>query len=154
MNRTLAQKLKLAALSAVCALAVGCGGGDGGDDDDVGGGGGGNPPSVNLTSTWNVVEQSRSNCGNDDELRYQVQVTQNGSSVSVAIKGGTLTGSLNGNTLQLSGSYPENGGTARISSLTGTLSSDGNTINSHSIWTWSGGGDNCNGTADSVLTRR
>jgi hypothetical protein len=126
------------------ALAVAaCGGGGGGGGGSGGGAAGGPPASVG--GNWTVTEASTSNtCGDPVNPPYQITIAQNGSSITVTTPAGTFAGSLNGQVLNWSGSYPDNGGTTTINSLTATVS--GSTFSGTSSWTWTDGTKTCGGT--------
>lgn len=131
-------------------LFLACGGGGGGGDS-----GGGKAPQTscaNVAGTWNTTEQVNATaCGEGtytESLTYNV--SQDGCNITVAPQGTNLifNGTVNGNQISWSGSYPEEGGTTTITSLTLTLSSDGNTFSGSNSWTWSDGASRCSGTTN------
>src|SRR5687768_16304083 len=90
-----------------------------------GGGGGGEAPAApgNAAGTWTVTETSTSNnCGDPVDPAYSITIVQSGSNLTVTTPSGVFTGTISGNTVRWTGSYPEDGGTTTINSLTATLS--------------------------------
>lgn len=127
-----------------------------------GGGGGGSEPALTSTcadvaGTWTTTEQVNATaCGEGtftEHLTYTI--TQNGCTITVVPQGTNLkfTGNVNGNKMGWSGSYPEEGGTTTINSLTVTISADGNSFSGSASWTWSDGRSSCSGTTQSTGTR-
>ena len=132
--------------TALLLSLLACGGG--------GGGGGGEPPAppANVAGTWNVTETSTSNnCGDAVDPPYSITIAQSGSNLTVTTPSGTFTGSISGNTVRWTGSYPEDGGTTTITSLTATVS--GNSFSGSSTWTWAGPGSPCSGSTNFTGTR-
>lgn len=116
---------------------AGCGGGGGGE--------GTPPPPANVAGSWTVTETGTSNsCGEPVDRPYQISIAQNGSSITVTTPVGVFAGSLNGSVLSWAGSYPEDGGTTNIGSLTATVSGD--SFSGTSNWTWTGPGGSCSGS--------
>jgi len=110
----------------------------------------------NVAGTWSVTEvNDESDCGGGSaETQYMTySVTQNGCNISVTnvtYGVGPFTGTVDGNHISWSGSYPEDGGTttANIS-----LNISGNSLNGSASWTWSGFGEVCSGTTQISGTR-
>ena len=103
------------------------------------GGGSGN---TGLAGTWSVTSTTGSNtCGDLVGVDYTstVNITVSGSNVT----GGELSGTVNGNQVSLSGSYPDDGGTT-TSNI--SLTVDGNLFSGTDNWSWTGGGSTCTGT--------
>jgi len=112
-----------------------------------------------VAGTWTTTENVNATaCGEGTYYQYYTYaVTQSGCNITVVPQGTTLqfSGTVNGNQLSWSGSYPESGGTTTINSLTLTVSADGNTFTGSSSWTWrSSGGSTCSGTTQVIGTRR
>jgi len=129
-----------------------CGGG--------GGGGGGPVPSstcVDVAGTWTTTEQVNATaCGQGTFIEHLTYtITQSGCTITVVPQGTNLqfSGNVNGNQMGWSGSYPEEGGTTTINSLTVTISADGNSFSGSASWTWSDGRSSCSGTTQSTGTR-
>ncbi len=132
-----------AAISAAL-LATGCGGG--GEDSIV------VPASVG--GTWSITETGTTNdCGDPVDPPYAITVTQNGSSVTVTTPAGTFSGTVSGSSLSWSGSYPDNGGTNTINSLTATIAALGVSLSGSSSWSWTDGVTSCSGTTSFTGTR-
>ena len=150
------------ATMTLCGLAFlsGCDGLDLSDLVDLVGSSGGTepPPSeIDVTGTWSVAEVDSSNCDDSGATRTTTwNVTQNGSSVTVTAIGSNaaLTGTITGNTINLQGSFPEDGGITTVTSTTITVSATGNSISGSETWTWSDGFDFCFGTTSVTGSRQ
>jgi hypothetical protein len=128
--------------TALLLSLLACGGGGGG-------GGGGDTPvaPANVAGTWNVTETSTSNnCGDPGDPPYSITIAQSGSNLTVTTPSGVFTGSISGNTVRWTGSYPDDGGTTTITSLTATVSGD--SFSGSSSWTWAGPGGPCSGSTN------
>lgn len=138
---------------AVCSMLALCACGGGG-----GGGGEGTPPatrapSADLTGTWTVTETGVSNCPGEATFSvgpYQVNVTQSGNNLTVVTPAGTFSGTIDGDKAKWTGSYPEDGGTTTITSMTLTVSADDNHFSGSSTWSWSDGRNTCSGTTQAI----
>lgn len=129
-----------------CALLLmaplGCG------DDDDGSGPGLLTPSTDLTGNWSISETvDATDCGEgiyDDS--YTAAVVQNGNTLSVTIGGLVFNGTISGSRVSWTGSFPEDGGTTTITSMTLTVDPAGDGLSGDSAWRWSDGADTCSGT--------
>ncbi len=102
---------------------------------------------VNAAGTWSIIDTNDSNtCGDPTGVpeMYDITVTQNGVSITVATPVGTFSGTVNGNSVSWSGSYPENGGTTTITSLMATVLGD--SLSGSTSWSWTDGVDSCSGS--------
>ncbi len=111
------------------------------------GGKGGEPgaPPATVEGNWTVTETGTSNtCGDAVDPPYAISIAQNGGAITVTTPAGSFNGTISGNVVTWSGSYPDNGGTTTITSLRATVF--GNTISGTSTWTWSQGSVTCGGT--------
>jgi len=109
-----------------------------------------NPGIIQVQGKWTVTDENdQRNCGEGiNTVVYTLSVQQDGERVTVTKKPeGTFTGSISGNTITWSGSYPEDGGTTTILSMTVTVSDDGKTFTSQANWSWSDGDESCTGTS-------
>ena len=156
-------KIAVAAM-ALCGLALlpGCPDFDftdflgatlGGSDNT---GGGAEPPTseTDVTGTWTVTEVDSSNCDGFGGTHTDTwDVTQTGSRVEV--RGGTvvLTGTITGNTINLQGSFSEDGGITTVTGTNITVGPTGNTISGSETWTWSDGLEFCFGTTSVTGSR-
>lgn len=117
-------------------------------------GGGGNTlvaPTVDLTGTWEITETITQADGCDvvgDVSIWTADVVQTGNNITVTVTAGdnvgeVFTGTISGNTINWSGSYPTAGGTTNVTStnVTATDTSLSGTAN----WNWSDGFDSCSG---------
>jgi len=140
----------LGLMASFPSIILSCGGSGGG------GGGGGTPaPPMNVAGTWAVsdtVDNTKCPGGSITHDNYNVTVVQNGSNLTVTTPVGTFNGSINGNTLSWTGSFPEGGGTTTINSMTLTVSADGKSFSGSSAWTWTQGSTSCSGTSQSTGT--
>lgn len=129
-----------------CALIfttlLGCG------DDDDGSGPGLLAPTSDLTGTWSISETvDATACGEgiyDDD--YTAAVVQNGNTLSVTIGGLVFNGTISGSRVSWTGSFPEDGGTTTITSMTLTVDPAGDALSGSSTWRWTDGVDTCSGT--------
>jgi fibronectin type 3 domain-containing protein len=124
-------------------LVASCGGGGGGGGD---GDTGSNPITVpDVAGTWEITETHTDDCGDgNNQDVWTATITQDGISVTVSYGGVARTGTMNGNVLTWSGSYPEEGGTTTVSSLTITFSGD--SASGSATWSWTDGSSACSGT--------
>ena len=79
-------------------------------------------------------------------------VTQDGNSISLLDSdGNSFAGTVAGNTISWTGSFPEDGGTTTIESLTLTLTGD--TLSGNSTWSWTDGSASCSGSSQISASR-
>lgn len=144
---SLSRLLRILLLLLATGSLLACGGSDDDDND------GGSSTPGNFAGTWSISEVvDASDCGEGIyTTTYSITVTQSGSSISVVTPVGTFSGTVSGNSLSWTGSYPEDGGTTTIDSLTGNLS--GSTISGTSSWSWTDGAFSCSGTTTWTGTR-
>jgi hypothetical protein len=128
------------AISILTACSGGGGGGDGGDTPPEQ-----KPPVADLSGTWNITEDGTSNCPGEESYHYEysIVVTQSGNNLSVSAPAGMFSGTINGNRVAWTGSYPEDGGTTTITAMQLTVSNDGNSLSGSSNWSWSDGSESC-----------
>lgn len=115
------------------------------DPEDCDGTGG----ATNVTGTWRVTEIDSSNCDDSGGTSTGTwNVTQSGRSVTVLSieRNIVLTGTITGSTINLQGSFPEDGGTTTVTSTNITVGATGNTITGSETWFWTGFGESCSGT--------
>lgn len=144
---------RLALGSLFSVLAACGGGGDGGDDDKSGASG----QSLNVAGTWDIAETKGSNnCGDPvgEKTLYSVAIQQNGNSLQLQTEGGQVfNGSIQTDTVQWTGSYPEEGGITTLNELKVTVASDAKSLHGSSSWTWAQGSQSCSGTTEVSGTR-
>lgn len=127
-----------------------CGGSGGGGDSDT------EAPIADVSGTWDITETMGSNdCGElpGETDNYEVTVTMNGNDVTVVTPVGTFTGTLDGDQLEWTGSYPEDGGTTTITSMDLTVSSNGSSLSGTTRWRWTDGNTSCSGRTSVVGVR-
>lgn len=145
-------------LSVAVAIGLsGCGGGGGGGGGDDGGGSD-TPTTVqaDVSGDWNVTENITSSCPDDARYnQYGIKVTQSGAKLTVLVSGLSFAGTIDGNTIGWKGSYPQDGGTTTINTMTLTLAGDGNSINGTDAWSWvsGNGAEKCSGTTQIAVRR-
>lgn len=145
---------------AVALLAVfgvyGCGssGGDGAADASAGGL---SAPIANLTGTWSVTESGVSNCAGRATYTNgpaEITITQDGNALTVVAPAGTFNGTIDGDRAGWTGSYPANGGTTTIDSMSLTVARDGDAFSGSAQWHWSDGSSSCSGASQSINAER
>ncbi len=115
--------------------------------DDTGGG-----DTLDVSGTWTVTENV-SGCGETYTDSFTMTVTQDGTDLTVVTGDGTFSGSITGNTITWTGSYPEEGGTTTITSLSVTLDASGEGGTGTVEWSWSDGTETCSGTTALTLAK-
>ena len=100
-----------------------------------------------VSGLWTITEiVNAADCGDGIYTdTYTMTITQSGNDITVLVSGLAFTGTLEGNRLRWSGSYPEEGGiiTANVDL---TISDDGNSLSGSSSWTYTDGLFSCSGT--------
>ncbi len=113
-------------------------------------------PCQNVAGTWSVTEISdERNCGGGsaetEHMTYSI--SQDGCNISVTnvtYGVGPFTGTVNGNHISWSGSFPEEGGTTAANT---SLNISCSSLSGSASWTWSGFGEVCSGTTQISGTR-
>lgn len=109
------------------------------------------PPVADISGKWSITEKSdETKCGGGIvTTKYTVTVTQSDNILIVTTPAGKFNGTISGNTISWTGSFPEDGGTTTIDSMTLTVSSTGKSISGTSSWTWTNGNGTftCSGTS-------
>ncbi|WP_455210292.1 fibronectin type III domain-containing protein [Kaarinaea lacus] len=139
--------LSLSTCALILAILTACSGG-GGDGTSPGL----NAPVADISGTWNITEDGSSNCPGEQAYHneFSIIVAQTGNSLTVSTPAGTFNGTIDGDRVAWTGSYPEDGGTTTITAMQLTVSSDGNSLSGTSSWNWSDGIDSCSGTTQSI----
>lgn len=130
------------------ATAICCGGGGDGDSDHGG-------TCANAAGTWEMTEQvDATDCGEGTYTEYPTYtVTQSGCNITVVPSSNPslrFNGSINGNQISWSGSWPEDNGTT-TADISATI--NGNSISGSASWSWTDGTDSCTGTTQITGTR-
>ncbi|MEL7312862.1 MAG: fibronectin type III domain-containing protein [Pseudomonadota bacterium] len=135
-------------LALILVTLSACGGGGGGASSD-------DPQPIPIPAVageWQINESLTDDCGDRDaNTSYIATVTQTGAQVVVTYGGVSRSGTMSGNELTWSGSYPEDGGTTTVSSLILTFSGD--TASGSATWSWTDGNLSCSGTSSITATR-
>lgn len=109
---------------------------------------------ADLTGSWNITETlGPNNCGETQGVltNYVGSINQAGTSITASFGGGTFSGDLASNTISLSGSMPEDGGTTSSTMNISVLSA--NSLSGSVSWSWSDGEDSCSGTSSITGSR-
>jgi hypothetical protein len=161
----IAVKIRYAVLAGCLGLAlIGCGGGTGGGSASDSGNGdstGANrnraTPIANLSGDWSVAESGTSTCAGSASYTvnpYQITISQTGNDLVVVAPGGTFQGSIDGDKVAWSGSYPNGSGRTTITSMALIVAASGNAISGSGTWTWADGTSSCAGTSQSINVTR
>ncbi len=129
-------------LVMLALLGAACGGG--------GTTGGSTPPIGDLSGTWQVTgtESSPTQACDGASINMVATIVQSGSNLtSNGSDGSVLSGTISGNTVSMSGTYPEGGGTTVVSSATVTVAADCNSFSGSDVWSWTDGTFSCSGTS-------
>ncbi|HEY9051351.1 MAG TPA: fibronectin type III domain-containing protein [Gammaproteobacteria bacterium] len=123
------------------------------------GGGGGSgtiTPIADVTGDWTITESGTSNCPGEETYYnvYTITVSQSDNTLTVSTPVGIFTGSINGDSISWTGSFAEDGGVTTITSMSLTVSSDGNSLSGTSSWSWTDGDSSCSGTNQTVNATR
>jgi len=115
------------------------------------------PPPLaadDVSGNWFMrIANNAVNCDLGEIIDAQALfITQDANDVSILNStGNTLTGTINGDLLELTGEVDERGGTTTFDSVSITFSAD--TGAGNATWTWTDGTDSCNGTMDITLAK-
>lgn len=140
--------MQICTLLVALMLTGGCSGGGGGETTPT------TQPSsqlANAAGDWAITEYMSSNtCGNEVSStipwdNYHVAVTQNDTVLTVSTNSGTYSGTITGNKFAWTGSYPNNGGTTTITTMTLAIAADGKSLSGAAKWSWSDGSSPCSG---------
>jgi len=112
---------------------------------------------LDLTGTWSIQETITGNCPDEDypyTNTYMAAFVQTGNHLTFTSTstGTSLSGTISGNSITLTGTRPSKGGTTSIN-FPGTVSSDGNTVTGTATWTWTDGSYTCSGTTVVTMAR-
>ncbi len=117
-------------------------------------------PTVFLTGTWDISElitEASGVCSDSvgNTSSYTLNVVQDGNELTITVgndapenAGAVFTGTVSGDHINWSGSYPTSGGTTEVTStdITATNTEFSGTAN----WKWSDGYDSCSGKTQVV----
>lgn len=112
------------------------------------------PAADDVSGNWFLrIANNAVNCDLGEIIDAQALfITQDANAVSILNStGNTLTGTINGDLLELTGEVDERGGTTTFDSVSITFSAD--TGAGNATWTWTDGTDSCNGTMDITLAK-
>jgi len=108
---------------------------------------------VDVAGNWEMTTTDViDSCGGRVPYTFHATITQSGNALTAEITGGTLSGTIDGNRIQLSGSFPEDSGTVTVS-VTLALSADGDSMQGSDSWSWTDGSTDCSGS-DSISAIR
>lgn len=98
-----------------------------------------------LAGNWEIsTAEVMGTCGAVPRI-LEATITQDGNALTAEIPGATLSGTINGNQMQLNGIFPEDGGTVTLS-VKVTVSADGDSMQGSDNWTVTYGSDECWGS--------
>jgi len=112
------------------------------------------PPIGDISGQWQVNEINQSTtpqCVSSPS--YFMDVTQIDNAVSADTQDGEFDGTISGNIVNWTGSYPERGGITTVTSMTLTVAASCNTFTSEAAWTWTDGFSSCSGTSTATGDR-
>ena len=108
---------------------------------------------VDAAGDWEMTSTIVSdNCDGRVDQTYQMTIAQDGNALTAEIPELTFSGTICGNQIQMSGSFPEDGGTVRVDA-TLVVSEEGDSMQGSDTWTWSDGSDSCSGSDSLSGTR-
>lgn len=108
--------------------------------------------TTNVAGTWEFVEISdETDCGDGSvQYDYDISLSQNDTMISIAYEeGGTSSGTINGNQVEWSGLFPEDGGTSVFTMM---LNVSGSSATGTAQWSWRDDIDSCEGTSQITAT--
>ncbi len=108
------------------------------------------PPDYDITSTWAFTEVAdETDCDEGtNTYNYDVTIVQDGNQITVTMEGEEFSGTISASTVKWSGSFPEDGGTTTIHSVSLSVTNDGQSLDGNMSWSWSDGTDSCSGTSE------
>jgi len=111
-------------------------------------------PAADAAGEWEMTATPiEDTCGGDlTPYTFGVTIMQEGNALSGQTPEGTMTGTICGDQVQMSGSSPEAGGTATVN-LELTVSADGNSVEGSDTWNWTNGAQSCGGSESLSGTR-
>jgi hypothetical protein len=130
---------------ALSAVFVACGGEEAGCAE----------PAGDATGVWEMTATPiEDTCDGEPGAPYTFWVTimQEGNSLTAQTPEGTFPGTICGDRIQMSGSYPEDNGTT-TANLELTVLADGNSVEGSDTWNWTNGVQNCGGSESLVGVR-
>ncbi len=149
-RRTLTSTLIAATLTTLTA----CGGGGGGNDSTAPGTPGDSGNALDVAGEWRITERVVSATCPDDvdtQSSYDLQVAQDGSRLTVTAPVGVFSGAIDGDQIEWTGSFDEDGGRTTINSMNVKVS--GETLSGTSQVTWAQGATVCELTIEIDGTR-
>lgn len=153
-RRWLLIPLALFGLVSIVGTGGGGGGGDSGTTPPA-------PPIGDVAGVWTITETSKTSnnalCQPPSSPLevFNLTVAQNGNSLTVTdAQANVFNGTISGNTVSWTGSYPDGSGTSTISSLSATIDASCNTLsNGTANWSYTEPGFSCSGTTTFIGTR-
>jgi hypothetical protein len=112
-------------------------------------------PAADAAGQWEMTATPiEDSCDNDlTPYTFQVTIIQEGNALTAHTPEGTLTGTICGDQLQISGSYSVDGGGTSTVNLDLTVSADGNSVQGSDTWNWTDGFESCGGSDSLSGTR-
>ncbi|MDH3726720.1 MAG: right-handed parallel beta-helix repeat-containing protein [Myxococcales bacterium] len=108
---------------------------------------------VDVAGEWEMTTTDViDSCGGRVPYTFPMTITQNGNALTAEFPGGPLTGTICGDQVRLSGSFPEDDGTATVS-VALIVSADGDSMQGSDSWSWTDGFTDCSGSDSLSGTR-
>jgi hypothetical protein len=109
--------------------------------------------SVDVAGEWEMTTTDViDSCGGRVPYTFPMTITPNGNALTAELPGGTLTGTICGDQVRLSGSFPEDDGTVTVS-VALIVSADGDSMQGSDSWSWTDGSTDCSGSDSLSGTR-
>jgi hypothetical protein len=110
---------------------------------------------LDAAGEWEMIATPIEDSCDDDLTPYTFRVTimQEGNALTGQTPEGTMTGTICGDQVQMSGTYSVEGGGTSTVKLTLTVSADGNSVEGSDIWNWTTGVQSCGGSESLSGTR-
>jgi hypothetical protein len=118
-----------------------------------GGDGGGDGEPVDVAGYWETTSTVVSdNCDGRVSQTFVMTIMQEDNTVTVELPDATFSGTVSGNRIQMTGSFPEDDGTVTVNA-TLVVSADGSSMQGSDDWTWTDGFESCSGSDSLSATR-
>jgi len=112
-------------------------------------------PAADVAGEWEMTATPIEDTCDDEPggpYTFGVTIMQEGNALTGQTPEGTMTGTICGDQVQMSGSSPEAGGTATVN-MKLTVSADGNSVAGSDTWNWTNGAQSCGGSESLIGTR-
>lgn len=101
---------------------------------------------VDVAGEWEMTSTVVSdNCDGRMSQTFRMTITQDGNALTAETPELTFSGTICGNQIQMSGSFPEDDGTVTVNA-TLDVSAEGDSMQGSDTWTWTDGSESCSGS--------